>query len=57
MSRANGNRYTLVGYLVWQGGKWYLRKRLPSPRKVLLTGAGALATCTAAVLVAKRLAG
>jgi hypothetical protein len=49
--------YRLVGYVVWKGGKWYLRKRLPPARTLawrgLLTG-GALA---AMVLVARRAKG
>jgi hypothetical protein len=52
-----GNRYTLLGHLAWQGGKWYLRKRLPSARKLALGGAGGLAAVLVAAVLAKRLAG
>jgi hypothetical protein len=57
MARIGPNRYTILGYAVWHGGKWYLRRRLPSKRKLALTGAGALTTITAAVVLAKRLTG
>ncbi len=51
------NGYTLLGALVWRGGKWYLRKRLPSRRTVAVTGLGAVAAVAATVLLARRLAG
>jgi hypothetical protein len=52
----NGNGYKLLGYVVWRGGKWYLRRHLPSPRKVTLAvGAGVSAGLAAAVL-ARRVA-
>jgi len=53
----NGNGYKILGYVVWHGGKWYLRRRLPSARA---SGAAAVATLSAvaaAVLVARRIAG
>ncbi len=53
----NGNRYGILGYVVWQGSKWYLRRRLPSKRKLALSGGGALVTLTAAVVLVKRLTG
>ena len=32
----NGTGYKILGFLVWQGGKWYVRRKgaqmLPSPR-------------------------
>lgn len=56
MKTMNANRYRLLGFVVWQGGKWYLRRRLPSPRRALLTGLGAAATLTGGVVLAKRLA-
>jgi hypothetical protein len=56
MASINDNRYGLLGYVVWQGGKWYLRRRLPSKRKLALTGA-VLGTLTLAGVLAKRLTG
>ncbi|HTU79010.1 MAG TPA: hypothetical protein VMF09_09650 [Solirubrobacteraceae bacterium] len=55
MARAHANRYTLLGYLVWQVGKWHLRRRLPSQRALALGGLGALAACIAAFALARRL--
>jgi hypothetical protein len=52
----NGNRYKLVGFVVWQGGKWYLRKRVRAARKIAVGGVAVAGTLTAAALAAKRLA-
>ena len=48
----SSNGYRLLGFAVWQGGKWYLRRRLPSPRTVALGGVlpGAGAGVLAALL-------
>jgi hypothetical protein len=51
----NANRYTILGYVVWHGGRWYLRRRLPSRRAVALAGAGALGLSAAALTMLKRL--
>ncbi len=53
----NGNGYRLLGYVVWRGGRWYLRRRLPSARRVALRGAGALGVLTLAAVLAKRATG
>jgi hypothetical protein len=54
----SGNAYKLLGYAVWHGGKWYLRRRLPSPRKIAISGlAAAVGLTAAAVAIAKRAAG
>ncbi len=35
--------YKLLGYVVWQGGKWYAKRRLRgAQRSLAITGAGAL---------------
>jgi hypothetical protein len=48
----NGTGYRLLGYAVWHGGKWYLRQKLPSARKLALTTAAAgVALGVAAALV------
>ena len=57
MARIAPNRYSVLGYVVWQGARWYLRRRLPSRRRLALTGAGALGALTAAAVLAKRLNG
>jgi hypothetical protein len=50
----NGSAYKFLGYAVWRGGKWYVRRRylsrLPSARAAALTGLAALA----AVALARR---
>jgi hypothetical protein len=53
----SANGYKLLGYAVWRGGKWYLRRRLPSRRAIALTGAAASAGVSAAVLLARRASG
>jgi hypothetical protein len=41
MDRDRG--YKILGFLVWQAGKWYLRRRFPDARdKVALAGVGGL---------------
>ena len=43
--------YKLLGYAVWQGGKWYVRRRLPVvPARV------AIATAASGLVVAGGLA-
>jgi hypothetical protein len=47
--------YKLLGYAVWHGGKWYLRRRLPSSRKLVIAGLAAGAGLTAVtVAIVKR---
>jgi hypothetical protein len=47
----NGNRYKLLGFIVWHGGKWYLRRRLPVRRLLTFGALGAGALAASAVLV------
>ena len=45
--------YKLLGFAVWQGGKWYVRRRVSgAPAKLALAGVGA--AVVAGVLVAGR---
>jgi len=48
--------YRLLGYAVWHGGKWYLRRRLPLPsrRALALSGMAGCGAAAAAVLLARR---
>jgi hypothetical protein len=54
MVAMNGNGYKLLGYVVWQGGKWYLRRRLPSARTTAVAAVATLSVLAAAVFVARR---
>ncbi|HLB21085.1 MAG TPA: hypothetical protein VK605_03200 [Solirubrobacteraceae bacterium] len=53
--RANG--YKLLGFAVWRGAKWYVRRRLPSARTTVAGALGLLAAGGAAALAARRVAG
>jgi hypothetical protein len=57
MGRMNATGYKVVGYLVWKGGKWYLRQRLPPARTLALRGLAAGGALTVAVLVVRRAIG
>lgn len=52
----NGTGYKLLGLVVWRGGKWYLRKRVPSRRKLVLVAAGGFTAAAGAAVLARRLA-
>lgn len=45
--------YRVLGFLVWQGGKWYLRRRVSGSRGKL-AAAGVSAAVVAGILVAGR---
>ena len=45
--------YKLLGYVVWRGGKWYVRRRWPRARRGLAIGA-VVALVLAGVLTAPR---
>jgi hypothetical protein len=49
----NGTGYKLIGFAVWNGGKWYLRRRV-AVRRLALKGAAAAGSLTAAAVLAKR---
>ena len=53
------NRSTtkLVGYLLWRGTKWYLRRRLPSTRTIAGAGLAGLSVLVLAAILARRLGG
>jgi hypothetical protein len=56
MIAMNGNAYRMLGYAVWRGAKWYLRKRLPSRRSLALGGLATAGTLGATVVVLRRIA-
>ena len=51
----SGTGYRILGYAVWNGGKWYLRRRLPSTRALLLSMLAAAALIAGAAVLARRL--
>jgi hypothetical protein len=51
----SANGYRALGFVVWQGGRWYVRRRLPSRRRVLARGLFAGVAVAAGVLLLKRL--
>ena len=53
--RATG--YRILGFAVWHGARWYVRRRLPSSRALLLSTLTAAAALGGAAILAKRLAG
>ena len=48
--------YKLLGYAVWQGGKWYLRRR-DVPRKAALAGLAGAVLAGGLVVAQRRIAG
>jgi hypothetical protein len=50
----SSNAQKLVGFLLWRGGKWYLRRRLPPVRALAMRAVLAGALATALVLAARR---
>lgn len=53
----NGTGYRILGYTAWHAGKWYLGRRLPSPRTLALSAATAVGALGAATVIARRLVG
>jgi hypothetical protein len=46
--------YKVLGFIIWQGGKWYVRRRYTgAPAKAALVGVGA-AVVTGAVLAGRQ---
>jgi len=52
----SGNAYKALGFVVWRGGMWYLRRRYGLVRRVGtgLLAAGAVAAAGAAVAAQRR---
>ena len=49
--------YKVLGYVVWQGGKWYVRRKLPgAPPKLALAGLAGAALAGGALVVGRRAA-
>jgi hypothetical protein len=52
-----GNGYKLLAQVLWRGGKWYLRWRMPSARTSAATGVVAVSMLAVGVLLGRRLLG
>jgi hypothetical protein len=47
--------YKVLGYAVWQGAKWYMRRRAPDgPPKLALVGIAGAALAVGGLIVAQR---
>ena len=48
--------YKLLGYIVWQGGKWYARRKLPGtpPKVAVAAGVAGVALAGGALFAAQR---
>jgi hypothetical protein len=57
----NKSAEKLLGFAVWEGGKWYVRhrylRRLPSPRVAALSGLVVLTAGAVGVTLARRALG
>jgi hypothetical protein len=49
--------YKVLGYLVWQGGKWYVRRRFQgTARKAAIAGLGGVVLIGGALVAQRRAA-
>ena len=47
--------YKALGFVVWQGGKWYLRRRVKgASRKIAVAGVAASAAAVAVAVASQR---
>jgi hypothetical protein len=53
----SGAGYRLLGYAVWRGAKWYLRRRLPSARALATVALAAVGGVAAVAAIARRAGG
>jgi hypothetical protein len=50
--------YKVLGFVVWQGSKWYLRRRLGGQRaKLAAAGVGAVMLAAGAVVAGRQVTG
>ncbi len=52
----SANGYRLLGLIVWRGGRWYLRRRMPARRTLLSGGLLAAGVLVALAVLARRAA-
>ena len=48
--------YKFLGFVVWQGGRWYLRRRTPAPGKLAAAGLAGAALVGGLVVAQRRIA-
>lgn len=48
------NGYKLLGFLVWRGGKWYVRRRVQTLRRIGVAALGGLTLAAGATRMARR---
>jgi transposase len=53
----NAAAYKLLGFVLWKGGRWYLRQRLPRAGELARRGLVAGGALTAMALAARRVKG
>jgi hypothetical protein len=53
----SSNAYRLLGFTVWHGARWYLRRRLPHARAIAAAGLLALLGAAGAAALVKRAGG
>ena len=47
--------YKVLGFAVWQGGKWYMRRKMPDAgRKLAIAGTAGALVITGAAIVLRR---
>jgi hypothetical protein len=51
----SSNAYRLLGFAVWNGAKWYARRRLPSTRKLAVSALAGLGGVSVAIVLVRRL--
>jgi hypothetical protein len=51
----SANGYRALGFVAWHGGRWYLRRRMPPPRRLVVRGLLAGAVVGVGVLLVRRL--
>ena len=51
----NSASVKLVGFVLWRGGKWYLRRRLPPTRVLVMRGFAGVFVLVAVAILMRRL--
>ena len=57
MAHMKSSRYKLLGFVVWQGGKWYARRKLSGNTSKLAVGGLGAAVVAALIVGGRQVAG